>query len=398
MSKITIKFNPSSWQQEALDLYNLPTTRILTLSCSRRSGKSFLSQYILIKEVLSNINYRVLYITPTYRLCKLFYKEICLKFKSLIKSTDAMDMSITFFNNSVIEFFSGTQPDNIRGRKYHRAVLDEAAYLSNYAIEECILPCMANVKDSKIILASSPKGKYGKFYEFFINTDDSFKSYKADYTKSPYIDDSFVKLMRNTLSERSFKQEMLAEFLEIGEGGLFKNILESITKGEITNKLYAGLDIGYKDSTVLTILNDKGEMVQQHVWSEVDFTLVVEEVGNILNDLNVSSCYVEQNGIGLPIIHLLSNKSKCVKSWVTSNKSKNEIIEALMIAFEKNEIGILDIAELINQLSVYEIQKTPKGGTTFNAPNGQHDDMVMSLAIAYKCFKDETDSKYYNVY
>ena len=62
---------------------------------------------------------------------------------------------------------------------------------------------------------------------------------------------------------------------------------------------------------------------------------------------------------------------------------KNMIINKLQLAFQNEEITLLDDIELMTQLSAYEQQLTSSGKSTFNGQNGFHDDLVMSLAIAY---------------
>ena len=76
-----------------------------------------------------------------------------------------------------------------------------------------------------------------------------------------------------------------------------------------------------------------------------------------------------------------------IDKFMTTNDSKKEIIEDLILAFQRKEIGILDDPVLLKQLAYYDIQKT-KTGYTYNTSNDSiHDDYVLSLAIGYHCFK-----------
>ena len=73
--------------------------------------------------------------------------------------------------------------------------------------------------------------------------------------------------------------------------------------------------------------------------------------------------------------------------FMTTNDSKKEIIEDLILAFQKKEIGIIDDPMLLKQLAYYDIQKTKTGYTYNNSNDSIHDDFVMALAIGYHCFK-----------
>ena len=72
-----------------------------------------------------------------------------------------------------------------------------------------------------------------------------------------------------------------------------------------------------------------------------------------------------------------------MRDFTTSNASKGEIIEALAAAFEHRSLRIPNDAGLITELQAYESKRTPGGLVTYGAPNGMHDDRVMSLALAY---------------
>ena len=102
---------------------------------------------------------------------------------------------------------------------------------------------------------------------------------------------------------------------------------------------------------------------------------------------NLKSVLVELNSIGQvyydSLLNLVDvNKRVLVEGFQTSNDSKREIIENIIQAFNKDEIGIIDDENLKRQLEHYQIEKT-KTGYTYNAPRGFHDDYVMSLAICY---------------
>lgn len=78
-----------------------------------------------------------------------------------------------------------------------------------------------------------------------------------------------------------------------------------------------------------------------------------------------------------------------VYGFVISGTSKPPLIESLILAFEKGEIGILgdDHREgkvLISELEAYERKVSPMTGRSqYSAPEGLHDDTVIALALAW---------------
>ena len=68
--------------------------------------------------------------------------------------------------------------------------------------------------------------------------------------------------------------------------------------------------------------------------------------------------------------------------------TKAAAIEALALAFERGEIRILNDPVLTGELQAYEVDRTPSGIVRYSAPDGMHDDCVMSLALAWQAIAD----------
>ena len=91
----------------------------------------------------------------------------------------------------------------------------------------------------------------------------------------------------------------------------------------------------------------------------------------------------ESNSIGAPIIEDLQRDGLPVVPFHTSNASKVQIIESLALAFERQQIELLDNAVQISELESYEMTRTATGLPKYSAPSGMHDDTVMALALAH---------------
>ena len=73
--------------------------------------------------------------------------------------------------------------------------------------------------------------------------------------------------------------------------------------------------------------------------------------------------------------------------FYTDNNSKDKIISKLQVAFQNNKITIYTDPELMDELQYYELTYSKTGKRVFNAKAGHHDDLIMSLAIAYNSIK-----------
>ena len=105
---------------------------------------------------------------------------------------------------------------------------------------------------------------------------------------------------------------------------------------------------------------------------------------------------IKMNNYFINIFDTTTNKTWCeefdsyditITTFVTTNNSKNKIINELVLDFEQNNIIIPNNKKLINELSFYESSITKNNSVTFNAKIGQHDDLVISLAIGNNFIK-----------
>jgi phage terminase large subunit-like protein len=92
---------------------------------------------------------------------------------------------------------------------------------------------------------------------------------------------------------------------------------------------------------------------------------------------------IESNSIGQPVIDQLVARGMAVIPFVTTNLTKQTIIQNLQAAFENGEIAILNDPVLIGELLSFESKRNTSGSFSYSAPEGMHDDCVMSLAIAW---------------
>jgi hypothetical protein len=97
---------------------------------------------------------------------------------------------------------------------------------------------------------------------------------------------------------------------------------------------------------------------------------------------------IDATGVGKPIYQDLGQSGIFVEDFVFTGKSKEELIGNLIVFAKEKYITIPNIEYLIDELKAFEYQyinettgerlRNPK----YSAPKGQHDDCVMSLALA----------------
>ena len=124
-------------------------------------------------------------------------------------------------------------------------------------------------------------------------------------------------------------------------------------------------------------------------WRQTEWNNIVKSISNVLQDYRPETL-IEVNSIGDAVYEMLTNvnPSVYIDPFVTTSKSKQDIIENLMVANQEKNLTILEHDWLIKELEVFTYQYNPKTRTLkYSAPSGFHDDGVMSLAIAYQALK-----------
>lgn len=83
-------------------------------------------------------------------------------------------------------------------------------------------------------------------------------------------------------------------------------------------------------------------------------------------------------------IEALQSEGLPIYPFLTTANSKRQAIDSLAMAIERHEITLLNDDVLKNELMAYTLEKLPSGTYRYSAPNGLHDDCVMSVAIAWQ--------------
>ena len=191
---LKFKINLTSKQKEAYDLFHKEEVRELVLNFSRQSGKTTLCEILLI-ETLVKKKCTCAYISPDYGQGKRVFREIVnlLSQTQLIKKKNSSDLTLELINGSYLQFFSGKNPTAIRGNTISGLlVLDEAAYLPEETSDgqnfyHMVVKPITKAKKPKIIFISTPNGKFGLFYQKYLEglNSDTVKTVECNiYTDS----------------------------------------------------------------------------------------------------------------------------------------------------------------------------------------------------------------------
>ena len=330
------------------------------------------------------------FISPTLKQSRrVLYEMIKFAGKSNLLLFNRSELSVTFKNGSKIQFLSSEQGDAIRGFHFHIVVRDESAYMPNGYYHEIVAP-MLLVKGFKDVSISTPKGRSSDHFKRYVQAQDNdlYFSYTAPSSSNPFMNKEILEDIRLQTPDYIWRQEYLAEFLD--GGTLFKNVSECIMEGaKPSDRNYGGLDIGRADDyTVLTILNQSGQVVFCDRWRHDEWKAIITKVVEKIVHYNAFTL-IEVNNQGDVFYENVRDQlrdKRMIKEFTTTAKSKPNIIENLIMAFEQKSITIPKIEWLKMELESFTFVYNEKSRKIrYGAPSGLHDDGVMSLAIANEC-------------
>lgn len=398
-------FTPHKQQRQIIDSILNGKEKYHVISVGRQWGKSLMGINLLLYWAINHKPCKILWVSPVYSQANKVQKEInaAIQNSNIINSSNYSESFTSLKTGSEIYFRSAERYDNIRGFTFDYAILDEAAFMKQETWTEAVRPTLA-VRGKKILFLSTPKGK-NWFYDMFQLGQSSdypnYKSYQAQSQDSPFISNEEIIDAKNTLPPNIFKQEYMAEFLDDG-GEVFTN-LNANTFNQYprpNGTVYCGIDLGRaNDYTVATFIDNTGNTVDIYRANGKSWSDMTNELSAIINKYNAVTM-VEVNSIGDVIYEQLKNKVKTIYPFVTSNKSKQEIIEGLILDFNEGNIKIPSrelFQPLYDELDYFTYQYNPKTrNVSYGHPSGLHDDTVISLALANYTRKTQSKKGTYN--
>ena len=388
--KITL-FKPHAGQRKIIDGFADSEHKFGVVSTGRQFGKSLLAQNLALYWCLKNPKTKCGWVTPIYRQGEKVFEEMHNACRQIVRGVNKSQLKMNFINGSQIQFLSADNPDTIRGYSFDWMVIDEAAFIAERAINEAIIPTLT-ARGKKCLVISTPRSK-NWFYSWFLKGQEqssdyiSFEGISAD---NPYTDKGFIEEQRLSLPDEIFKQEYLAQFSE-STNDVFRNldlitILEEWNEPTRGTHYYFGVDVGLSnDYTVCTILTEGGDTANILRFNGSTIEHAGKLVVHLLKRYNPKGGYVEVNGIGQALFELIRKDGVRVKAFTTNNENKTLGIRKLINDMEVGNILLPSknlLKECYNEFAAFSYKMNANGTLTFSAPNGQHDDIVMSYMLA----------------
>ena len=371
------------------------------LSAGRRWRKTTLAMAIAVESAANGKT--ILWGAPTYDQVSVGFEETRKAANNVAKFNQSR-MEAHFPNGGKIFYRSLDNPDNARSHTADGVVMDEAAYIHRKAWNEVLRPMLIDTNgwawgistpngrnwywEEQVKAADDPDSMAWQVPTLGVRITDRGLVREPNPYENPDIPFSEIEKLFYSQPRQIFEQEVLAQFVDLS-GGVFRRVQEAAVLApkeyEQGKQYVAGVDVAASiDFTVVSVLDaESKEMVYMDRFNRVDYPVLINRLESVYHRYHLTSMVVESNSIGRPVIDELVSRGLNIVPFATTSATKQGIIQNLQAAFENRQILVLDEPVLIGELLSFESKRNASGGFSYSAPDGMHDDTVLSLAIAW---------------
>jgi hypothetical protein len=320
--------------------------------------------------------------------------------------------SIEFSNNSRI-VAAATSGSSIRGMSVNLLYLDEFAFVERASeFYTSTYPVVSSGKDTKVIITSTANGLgnvFHKIWEGAIQKTNEFIPFRVDWWDVPGRDEEWKKATVANTSPIQFDKEFGNTFFGTGDTLINANTLLELRRHEpirITNDSVKVYTDPVKDHNYVMMVDvAKGRGQDYSTFSVIDisaepFKQVAVYRNNLIspllfpniiykyaNSYNQAMVVIESNDAGMVVCnglyHDLEYENMFVESVVKSDalgilmtrKVKRIGCSSFKDLLENNKL------EIVDEDTIIEISTFTARGSSYEASDGNHDDIVMNLVM-----------------
>lgn len=358
----------------------------------RRARKTTTAMIELVKQSQMRIG-SYWHVFPTYAEAKdAVWRDPAMLFniipKDFIDHKNEQELIVYFKNGSYLQLKGADNPERLLGAGPVGVVLDEYAMMKRDTWDRVVQPILRE-NGGWCWFVSTPKSKnhLWEIYQRAKALPFEWSTYLLSAEKSNVLKPEQLEAARESMSEPLYKQEMLCEFLE-GEVSVFRHVREIMTAKPETPKTghfyIMGVDLAkVRDYTVITIFDTaNNNQVYQDRFNKLEYPYQKAKIIATAKHYNNALCIVDASGLGDPITDDLLRAGLIVEPIKITEPLKKELIEKLSIWIEQKKIRMINMEQTVFEFDNFSYIMGPTGRVRYSAPEGLHDDIVMSTALA----------------
>jgi phage FluMu gp28-like protein len=406
------KLKPYKHTLEIAKLYR--EHQFMALRLPRQTGKSTTVGALILQDAWEHPELYIGVIGPSWKQTKLNLRRVANFCRNLPQEgLHVQRTRITLPNGSVIEAFSNN-PDTIRGNTFDRLWWDETNFTPNDEdLYDAILFTMSTKKDAKLVATSTPFNTDSLFWKMcnhkdFADFGRCHISWEQALEPNGPLSMSIIEKIRRQFGDDStrWRREMEAEWAEDEDVWLAQSLIVSCIDSSLllydfqtqpsVGEFFVGVDFGKeRDFSIVVIVEKVGfvlRVVHVHRFPlHSEYASVIGYVKSLQDRWrNIRSVYADVTGVGNYIVEdMFRSGIPSVNGINFTVQSKEEIANILREKMRAGEFkipyvptGKLGDIDLTAELNVEEYELMKTGHLGFSHPEGTHDDVFWSIALA----------------
>lgn len=305
--------------------------------------------------------------------------------KDIIKRSHESQAWFELRNGSRISMQSAEGMTSLVSEKLYGLVCDEFCQYRPQVYDDYLAPMLATT-GGPVIFAGSPWGMNWGYETYMKGVKGLPGWFSVRWTSydSPYVDKVWLAERKLDTPDRAFRQQYLAEFLTDG-GEVFRHVDACIAPASKRDDFTViGLDLARThDWTSLFAMNGRAEWVDYRRIGHLDWSVQEVSIVEMYRRLNATKIVMDVTGIrlGEEAVAASLRRLGCIVEPVhITGEVKRSLIENLMLRFDKTAVRIP--MEAAHEFRQYTVTTSETGYDKYSAPQGEHDDVVMSCALA----------------
>mgnify|MGYP000274199078 CR=1 FL=1 len=356
--------------------------RFNVLQCGRRFGKTTLGIDRLVWAALEGRPAG--WFAPTYKVMAEVFATVVRLVAPATRRLSRQERRVELATGGWIDFWSLDDADAGRGRRYGRAVIDEAGIVRDLreAWQESIRPTLADLRGDAWLLGT-PKGR-NFFHQLFLRGERGeagWRAWRLPTRDNPLIDPAEIEQARRELPEAVFRQEFEAVPADDAGNPFSAAAIVACTRERLAEGPASafGIDLAKShDWTVVCGLDSAGGVCVLERW-QADWGQTRRRILDLVGD---TPALVDSTGGGDPIVEDLSRQRPTIEGFRFTSASKQQLMEGLAAALQRGEVSF-PAGWLAGELESFEYEFAA-GAVRYAAPAGMHDDGVCALALAVR--------------
>jgi phage FluMu gp28-like protein len=415
--KQIVGFKPTPYQIDLI--HKFLDNQFIAARWCRQSGKSWIISALLLWYAINHTDSHIAVVGPSLRQAKYIIRRITYFLKKLPTHLyfKPLRTVLQFTNGSTIEAFPNN-PDTIRGPTLNIVYCDEMNFLPNDTEMYDAILFTLGTTDGKFIATSTPWNTDSIFYKIFHHKD--FSDYAVSHITWRQAQQPTGPLRKNILNKirKQFaedpwrwKREMEAEWSEDETAWLPQSLITKCigtqkTCGEdlqlikldrdYDGNFYAGLDFAkHQDYSAFTLIEDtetKLLLRHQKIWPhEIPYAAIIGWIKVIQDRLGEFRCLrADKTGVGDYIVEDMQNAGIMNVEGVNFTLPRKQEMASLLKQRMANKRYYYPYfnwhkpyrGEYVAELNVERFELRKDGTIAFNHPQGTHDDVFWSTALA----------------